>query len=213
MRSSQAVAWRVSNGPVHSGKLELGADELTLEGADADGRLARVRLTYDNLLAVRIGRNGEDRVNGAYALVLERESAPALHVSAVGSAGAVFELGDLLAELIAERAATDRRVAVVVPIRKGTRAQAEALVEAGPPFDLPTTRFERHHVFVTDREAVFVFEGEDVERSVERLARDPALWKAAASWRECAAGRPRIAKEGYGWARSDSVAANGNGRR
>jgi hypothetical protein len=75
-------------------------------------------------------------------------------------------------------------------------------VREGPPFD-PGTRFQRHQVFVGEREVVFVFEGEDVKEAVQGLARATTVWKAAAVWRECLGGPPRLAEESYSWPRGD----------
>src|SRR6266540_6588474 len=80
--------------------------------------------------------------------------------------GTIFEIGALLAELRSEKTAGTSSVAVVVPLKRGSAARARALVREGPPFD-PAIRFERHHVFVSEREVVFVFEGEDVKRAVQ----------------------------------------------
>jgi hypothetical protein len=55
----------------------------------------------------------------------------------------------------------------------------------------------RHEVFLTDEEAVFVFEGPNVRRMLERLTRDPTLWQAGLAWRTCVGGRPRLLAEIY----------------
>lgn len=56
-------------------------------------------------------------------------------------------------------------------------------------------------MFLTDREVVFLFEGEDARKTVEELVGDPGIWRAATAWRECLDGRPRLADESYVWAR------------
>ena len=93
------------------------------------------------------------------------------------------------------------RLTIVVPLEQGARERARALLEAGPPFDPHASGLERHHAFVTDDEAIFVFESED-EDAVARLADDPSLWAAAAGWSELVAGPPRIAENVYSWART-----------
>lgn len=199
-RLEQAVLWREADGVVRTGKLELGDERLTLAGSAPGGGLAAVRIRYDDLASVRIGRSSAERVQGSPALVLERSSGSPVHVAALNGGG-TFEAGDLLAGLIAERNAVTARVAVVLPIRKGTSDRARALVEQGPPFDPERLPFERHHVFVSEREVVFLFEGPDVGRAAERLIREPSVWKAAAAWRACLAGPPRLVEEAYGWSR------------
>ena len=93
------------------------------------------------------------------------------------------------------------RLVVVAPLRPGGREAAERLLGEGPPFDPGATPLERHEVFVTDREVVFLFEGPGAKEAVQALAGEPELWRAAARWRECLAGRPRIARGAYTWAR------------
>jgi hypothetical protein len=78
----------------------------------------------------------------------------------------------------------------------------QALLAEGPPFDPGATPLERHDVFVTDREVVFLFEGPEAREAVQELAGDPGVWRAAARWRELLAGRPRIADDVYAWERA-----------
>jgi hypothetical protein len=89
---------------------------------------------------------------------------------------------------------------VVAPIQEGMREEARRLLEQGPPFDLELTEFDRHTVFVTSREVVFVFEaaGEAVLRVP---GEDPALWRAATEWRRVLAGAPRVAANAFRWSR------------
>ena len=92
-------------------------------------------------------------------------------------------------------------VVVVAPLREGARDTARLLVAGGPPFDPERTPLVRHHVYLTDKEAVFTFEGPDARAAVEGLVGESNVWKAAAAWRECLAGRPRIAEEVFAWDR------------
>lgn len=96
------------------------------------------------------------------------------------------------------------RVVVVAPLKEGARETARLLIEEGPPFDPGATSLVRHHVYLTDREVVFAFEGPEARATVERLVGDPGVWKAATAWRDCLAGRPRIAEETFAWARAGS---------
>jgi hypothetical protein len=63
--------------------------------------------------------------------------------------------------------------AVVVPIRRGTAEAARGLIEEGRPFDVEDVGLERHHVFVSEREVVFFFEGESAAAAVDALTRSP----------------------------------------
>lgn len=92
-------------------------------------------------------------------------------------------------------------VVVVLPIRPGARDRARDLLRRGPPFDPDEACLERHQAFVTEEEAVFLFEAAGRE-AVERLADDAALWKAAAGWIELVAGPPRLAERMYSWTRA-----------
>jgi hypothetical protein len=91
------------------------------------------------------------------------------------------------------------RIVVVAPLREGMRESARLLIEEGPPFDPAGTALTRHEVYLTDREAVFVFEGPDAKAVVETLVGDSDVWKTAAAWKECLAGRPRLAEPAYSW--------------
>ena len=68
------------------------------------------------------------------------------------------------------------------------RASAAAqLLRSGPPFDPEEVGLDRHHVFLTDEEAVFVFEADDLE-AAERLIGGETFWKAAAAWKDSSPG-------------------------
>jgi hypothetical protein len=58
---------------------------------------------------------------------------------------------------------------------------------------------------------VFVFEGHEVEWNVDQLIDEPFLYerhRALVQWREIVDGRPRVARERFGWqlAAGESVA-------
>jgi hypothetical protein len=191
-----AAVWRTGDGPTSSGKLRLGADDLVLHGSGQD----ELRIPFDELSSVEIGRAAGERINGDKSLVLERHSCERVLVAALGGVGLVGEVTDLLARLRAEHAAR-ASVAVVVPIKHGTADAARQLVEEGPPFDVERMGLERHHVFVSEREVVFFFEGENASAAVDALSRSPRVLNAAVRWRRILAGRPRLAQERFGWTR------------
>jgi hypothetical protein len=104
----------------------------------------------------------------------------------------------------AGQALTERktsRMVVVVPVKESAREHVRALVAKGPPFDLPSSGLDAHHVFLTEGEAIFVFEAAD-RSGLERLAANVDVWAAAEEWREYVAGKPRLAEDAYSWARS-----------
>ena len=192
------VVWRTGDGPASSGRLELSDHYLVLHGAGAPEGL---RISFDELSSVEIGRGAAERINGDKSLVLERHSCERVLIAALGGVGLLGEVGDLLAHLRAEHVAA-ARVAVLVPIRRGTADLARQLIEEGPPFEVAELGLERHHVFVSEREVVFFFEGESAAAAVDALARSAGVLKAAVRWRRILAGRPRLAQERFGWTRT-----------
>ena len=70
MQISYAVTWQEPDGDRHSGRLELDADALRLEGRNGDGRRTKV-VRYGDLMGFRLARSSGDRVQGRPTLVLE----------------------------------------------------------------------------------------------------------------------------------------------
>jgi hypothetical protein len=93
------------------------------------------------------------------------------------------------------------RLVVVVPLREGTREKAHSLLAQGPPFDLEATDFDRHEVYLTEREVVFVFDSETLPATLRLPGEDPAVWKAATAWEKLMAEKPRRAETAYSWTR------------
>jgi hypothetical protein len=93
------------------------------------------------------------------------------------------------------------RLVLVVPLREGTTARVRDLLREGPPFELETTHLERHEVFLTEHEAVFVFETAGEAPALELEAGNPRLRQAAAAWRECMADPPPKAETAFTWER------------
>jgi hypothetical protein len=94
------------------------------------------------------------------------------------------------------------RVAIIARLKEGGEQRARELVGRGAPFDLPGTGIVRHSVYVSASEAVFVFEGDQVEWIVDQLIDEPfhyELHRALDQWREIVDGQPRIAREEFGW--------------
>jgi hypothetical protein len=116
------------------------------------------------------------------------------------------------AEWVAERIAKEcemQQLAIVVSLKKGAEERAAELLDAGPPFDLDEAGFERHFVYLTDQEAVFVFEGSEVEWNLDDLVDDafhPLLQEALSQWAEIAEGDPRVARTIYAWTSANAEA-------
>ncbi len=193
-----AVVWRAGDGPTSSGGLRVGANHLVLRGASEPEDL---RIPLADLSSIEIGRGVGERINGQKSVVLERHSCERVLIAAFGGIGLVEELCNLLARLRAERAA-QARAAVILPIRGGTADAARRLVAEGPPFDIEGVGLERHHVFVSEREVVFFFEGDSGPAAIEALSRSANVLKAAVRWRRIVSGPPRLAYEQFGWQRA-----------
>jgi hypothetical protein len=94
------------------------------------------------------------------------------------------------------------RVAIIARLRAGSERRAAELVRAGPPFDLAGTGIVRHSIYLSANEAVFVFEGHEVEWILDELVDEPfhdELRRALDQWREIVDGQPRVAHELFGW--------------
>ena len=94
-----------------------------------------------------------------------------------------------------------RRAVLIVPLRSGARTWVHGLLELSPPFDPEAPGLERHQVFFTDQEAVFVFEAPD-QPVLDRLAKSPRFRWAAAAWRNYVGGRTRLADVAYSLAQN-----------
>jgi hypothetical protein len=94
------------------------------------------------------------------------------------------------------------RLAIVARLKDGTATRAAELVAAGPPFDLAESGIVRHSVYLSASEVVFVFEGHQVEWTVDDLIYQPfhyRIYRALDEWRKIVDGLPRIARERFGW--------------
>ena len=74
--------------------------------------------------------------------------------------------------------------------------------EPGHPSSSADAGIVRHSVYISPSEAVFVFEGHQVEWIVDELVDEPfqyELQRALEQWREIVDGQPRVARERFGW--------------
>ena len=90
------------------------------------------------------------------------------------------------------------RVLVVLPLKAGLQEQVAALIDHGPPFDPEKASLERYHVFLTDREAIFLFEADAVDGLREVV--NAKFSGVAPAWQDLVAGLPRLAEEARSWA-------------
>lgn len=99
------------------------------------------------------------------------------------------------------------QVAIVARLKPGAEPRAAELLCTGPPFDPAQQGLERHTVYLSATEVVFVFEGSEVDRILGDLVDDPFAWllsEALDRWRPLIEGQPRIARPAYAWKRHAS---------
>src|SRR5215217_1182294 len=157
MQRSYAVTWQEPEAERYSGKLELHATGLSLEGFHHVSGPVAILVPYEELTGLRLGGNGE-RLDRRPTLVLERKGVGSLRVASVAAPGIISEVAEELAGMKIGSESVGDRVAVVVPIRKSKVDRVRELLEAGPPFDPERVGLGRHQVFLTDHEAIFLFE-------------------------------------------------------
>jgi hypothetical protein len=92
-----------------------------------------------------------------------------------------------------------RRIVFVATLKPGSEAAAADIVRSGPPYDPGEIGLARHGVYLGGSEAVFVFEGSDVERQLRDLLNDPVASPAFAIWAPLLEGTPSIAHELFYW--------------
>jgi hypothetical protein len=197
MQSSYGVVWREGTGEPATGKLELLPRALRLEGRDGSHEVP-----YKDVAAIRIGRTGADRINGGPAVVVERRNGERVIISTVAQPSLIGEIAERLAALQLG-ARKNRRIVVVLPLQPDAHASVSALLKQGPPFDPASIEgLDRHEVFLTASEAVFVFESGLGGDALAPLLADPKLWERVSAWGQYVAGVPRIAEEAFSWSRA-----------
>jgi hypothetical protein len=201
MRTSYGVVWREGDHPIARGKLELLPRAVRLDGMAGSEPTSR-EIPYDYLSEIRIGRSPEERIDGRASLVLAPRTGDTLSIVSIAQVGVLAEIADRLAAL---QLGTEgrRRIAVVLPLQEDARDAVRALLAAGPPFDPDKFGLDRHQVFLTQSEAVFIFESKLGADALEPLLQEPELWQSAAAWHEHLAGPPRIAEDVFSWTRPD----------
>ncbi len=201
MRKSYGVVWREGKRPLARGKLELLPRAVRLEGMTGSEPTTR-EIAYDYLSEIRIGRSAEERIDGHPSLVLAPRTGDTLSIASVAQSGVVAEIAERLAAL---QFGTEgrRRIAIVLPLREEAHDAVLALLAAGPPFDPAALDLDRHLVFLTASEAVFIFESNLGADALEPLLQEPKLWQSVAAWHDHLAGPPRIAEDVFSWERSD----------
>jgi hypothetical protein len=201
MSESYAVVWREGDGPRQVGKLEVHQDGVHLSGGTGPRHADRV-LAPGTITGVHVQQPGTGPLGDMRTLVVDRDQATPITIATLNGIGIVLEIADVVTEIARRPARGSASVAVRVPIRKQRADKVRDLVRKGPPFQPSSIHgLARHHVFVNDAEAVFIFEGANVGEAVERLIQRPQVWLAATDWHDCLAGRPTVLPCKYTWSR------------
>lgn len=200
MQTSYGVVWKEGDSSLATGKLELRPLGIRLEGREGIREIP-----YDLLSGVRVGRLAGERIDGRPSVVLEQRLGAPVRIGTVATQSLVGEIVErVAARQLGEEAAM--RVAIVLPIKQESHEAVRGLLDAGPPFDpAQIPGLDRHQVFLTSEEAIFVFESPLQHEALEPLVADPELWRAAAAWREHIAGAPRVAEDAFSWSRPQGL--------
>lgn len=196
MPATYAVSWQEPDGSFGSGRLELGTDALLLDGRNGSASVRRA-FPYGQISGFRVARAIDERLHGRPTLIVDVEGAGSLRIAGVGQPGIVAELAARLSALHPDRRLSER-LTLVLPLKPGAKAKAASLLAKGPPFDPADFGLESHEVFLTEQEAVFVFEGVPAAL-LARSAENETLWAAAEAWEPLVDGSVRFAERAYSW--------------
>lgn len=97
------------------------------------------------------------------------------------------------------------RIAIILPLKPGSRGDAAGILREGPPYELDGSGFERHSVFLSTTAAVFVFEGPSVESQIRELVDDPVRSAAFSAWGPLLEGSPQLAHEEFYWQSAEAT--------
>ncbi len=95
------------------------------------------------------------------------------------------------------------RLAVIAKLRPDAESRAAELIAKGPPFSPKEIGFERHSVFLTGDQVVFVFEGGRLDELLRGVVKSPVSSEAFREWELVLDGMPRVAREAYSWERGE----------
>ena len=96
------------------------------------------------------------------------------------------------------------RIAVVAKLKPNAEKRATELIEGGPPFDPDKLGFDRHSVYLSGNQVVFVFEGGRLDHLLHTVVRDPSNVSAFGRWEPLIEGFPSVAREAYTWQRENA---------
>jgi hypothetical protein len=196
------VVWALNGGDLVTGTVEVAGEDIRLAGQAQDGTRATCRIAAAELLHVSESGAELDRLNGLATVVVEERGGRRLRIAPQAGAEHLSELATLLQDAAGLAGTALTRVVVRVPVDPDHIERARELVRRGPPYDLNAVPgLERHEVYVTDHDVLFVFEGADPGLAVERVMRDARVWGALEDWDDHVIGRPSVVEPDYTWSR------------
>jgi hypothetical protein len=98
MRVTYAVSWEEPDGSPGSGRLELGADALLLEGRNGRSAVTRA-FPYRSMSRLGIARAARDRLQDRPTLIVDLVGGRTLRIAGVAQPGIVSELASRLSAL------------------------------------------------------------------------------------------------------------------
>ena len=154
---SFAVIWRTGNGPVSAGKLVLGTVGFRLATGAPGGRRSAMLIRYADLASVEKA-TAVERLHGRPTSIVRRKERPPARDLRPGLAGLRPRARPAARRGAAGSGRCVSRLVLVVPLEQGAAARARSCFATARRSSFETTHLERHEVYLTDREAVFVFE-------------------------------------------------------
>jgi hypothetical protein len=196
------VVWALNGGAPITGTLEIAGEDIRLAGHAQDGTGATCRIAAAEVFHVSDSGAETDRVNGRRAVVVDERGGRRILIASQAGGEHLNELAVLLQDAAGLAGRPLTRVVVRVPVDAAQVERVRELVRRGPPYDLTQVPgLERHEVYVTDRDVMFVFEGADPGFALERVMRDARVWSALERWDDYVAGQPSVLEPDYTWSR------------
>lgn len=141
-------------------------------------------------------------MTGLRTVVVDERGGRRLLIAPQAGGEQLSEIAALLQRAAGLAGTAVTRVVVRVPVDPEHVEHVRALVRRGPPYDLnEVPGLERHEVYVSGGEAIFLFEGADPGLAVERVMRDARVWSALENWDDYVTGGPSVVEPDYTWSR------------
>lgn len=202
VNNTYPVMWALNDEEFIAGTLEIAGGDIRLVGHTDDGGRATCRIAAAELFHVSESGAPDDRVNGLRTVVVDERGGRRLLIAPQAGGEHLSEIAALLQDAAGLAGRPMTRLVVRVPVDPEHVERVRALVRRGPPYDLSEVPgLERHEVYLTDRDVMFLFEGADPGFAVERLMRDARVWSAFEGWDELVSGSPSVVEPAYSWSR------------